>query len=256
MSTVLSKAPNWYINKNDTQYFDIAVFFSSRNRPNFLRKCLSNLIKKMSNKFSVQIIVRLDSNDPNLCELLKITKDVYTIIGPQLDGYESMHIFYDECARLTTADILWQINDDAFIVSDNWDQIIIEHLKQFNNNIFTCCFDIRKPDGKTIYKWGFPIMNRTMYKIFGNKFCYGDVKYIDTLLRNIGEEMNTVSEIPLVITHQHIWKENPDNNAIEGCLAAYKWVKDHVEELEKLKTRLTNEMIILIEKHNEQQILS
>lgn len=254
--SIIPKEPNWYLDKNDTPYFDMAVFFCSRSRPKFLTKCLYNLNKKISKKFNIQIIVRLDSNDPYLSQLLKITNNVYTVVGPQLDGYESMHIFYEECARLTTANILWQINDDAWIVSDDWDQIIIEHLKQFNNNPFTCCFDLRRPNGSSSYKWSFPIMNRTMYKIFGNKFCYGNVKYIDTLLKYVGEKMNTVSEIPLTITHQHIWTNNPDKNSIEGCLAAYKWTDEHQEKLEELKQKLSDEMIELIEKHNEQQILS
>mgnify|MGYP001218986151 CR=1 FL=1 len=219
------KVPNWKIGKKDKEYL-FSLFFSSRKRPDFLNETLRRIYTKAENPSNIQTVIRLDLDDPELSENLKIIQkwNAYGVVGPRLDGYESLHIYYEECARVSSGRYLWQLNDDGWIETEKWDAVLQRELSVFSKDIFICCFDCLGIDGKgKSYDWAFPIMSRRMMNLLGG-FCYGGVKYIDTILYEAGKVMNNIHSIPIQVIHQHIWDIQPDETSRDGCLAAYKWM--------------------------------
>lgn len=237
--------PNWHKDTNTTQDYSISLFFSSRNRPDFVDETLTRAYSKAVNPKQIQSIVRFDDDDPKLLSNIKAVSkwNGLSLIGPRLYGYDSLHTYYDECCRLALSDIFWQLNDDAWIVTEGWDRILLEELSKFSKRVFTCSFDVLNIDGKGhAYAWAFPIMSRCMYNLLG-KFCYGDVKYIDTLLRFVAEELGTETKLPIQVIHQHIWDQTPDETSANGCLAEYKWVASPESTgFHQMKKRLAGEM--------------
>jgi hypothetical protein len=243
--TIIPKEPNWYNDIEDPVY-DITVFWPSRGRPDFTRETMKRAFDKSSKKNKIQAIVRVDRDDPFLGEYvneIKLWENSSLIIGSRLHGYESTHVFYDECARLSIGKLMWLLNDDGWIDTENWDQVIIDFInKHYKNDVFICSFDCRNIDGKgKAYDWAFPIMSRKMFNLLG-KFCYGDVKYIDTILRYTGDYLGS-KQIPVRVIHQHVWDIKSDETSREGCLAAYKWMGETGNKIAyKMMERLGKEI--------------
>lgn len=248
---VIAKEPNWCKEINDIPECDITLFFSSRQRPDFVKEVLERAYTKSSKENTIETIVRFDNDDPLLIENLKVVSSYnqISIVGPRYDGYESLHIYYDECASIARGDVLWQLNDDAWIVSQNWDKILLDYLKQFPKQIFACDFDILGVNGEGImYSWCFPIMSRKMYQLLGNKFCYGDVKYIDTILMFTAQYLKMNKRIPVTVIHQHVWDNIPDETSAAGCLSAYAWMTPNRDKLNVLLKKLGFEIGEIFEK--------
>jgi len=162
----------------------------SRSRPVLFEKCLSLLLSKCRNHEGIEIICRLDSDDPFLRQYLDLRAGWLTfIVGSRMYGYQSFGTMIDQCARLSTGDLLWQWGDDAQMVTDGYDVIVEDSVKQSAKSIFVLSSQLTSNLAAGNYPFGFFAIPRKLYELsksfslgqsFGYDRCYDALaKYYD-----------------------------------------------------------------------------
>jgi hypothetical protein len=117
----------------------ITVLLPTRGRTEVLKTSLETLVSKARVTKRVEIILGLDEDDDD------VKKYIEDEIAPYLReheiecranifkplGYENLHTYVNTLAGSSTGEWLFFWNDDALMVSDNWDDEITKYNGQF-----------------------------------------------------------------------------------------------------------------------------
>lgn len=180
---------------NPAQY-DIAVILPSRKRNEMLESSLLSLVKNAANPDRIQFLLGFDDDDR---ESLNYFKDT---VGPQLEnygskwlaaefpryGYGRLHEYINQLTEYSNANWIFFWNDDAQMLSQDWDLRISEH-----NGEFKC---LRIPTHNEHPYAIFPIVPREWYMLFGylslhqlNDAWISQISYIVGIMENISVDV-------------------------------------------------------------------
>lgn len=108
----------------------ISIMCPSRQRSKALEENIKILLSLAKNPEFIDIVVRIDDDDPEINEYKNIP-GIKLIIGPAF-GYRGLHIYYNDCAKASVADSwLFMWNDDVLMETKNWDTLIHKYDNQF-----------------------------------------------------------------------------------------------------------------------------
>ena len=154
----------------------------TRTRLQHVLESIRSLYATCDDARNIEIIARGDADDEqtaklpflvqNNCALKLITFKL--IIGPKLQGYFSLHHFYNDCAALATGDWLMVWNDDCKMVTQHWDTLLANlnysQFPCFKGNSTVACFNAAGIPADNI--GCFPAMRRASYKVLGHFSCH------------------------------------------------------------------------------------
>jgi len=190
-----SIAANWLAEP----VYDVAVVLPSRKRNAMLESSLDSLLNLAANPSRVQFLVAFDNDDR---ESLDYYKDV---IGTKLStagagwiavecaryGYQRLHEYINQLADYANAHWIFFWNDDAQMLTQDWDLRISEH-----NGEFKC---LRIPTHNCHPYAIFPIVPREWYLLFGYLSMHqlsdawiSQISYIVGIMKNI--DVNVVHD--------------------------------------------------------------
>jgi hypothetical protein len=102
-----------------------SVLIPSRARAERLRKTIRS-IRSTSDSARVEILVRFDDDDAGSLALIPELEGggIRVIVGPRGQGYQDLHLFYDELARAANGAWIFIMNDDATVEQRGtpWDE--------------------------------------------------------------------------------------------------------------------------------------
>lgn len=102
----------------------VSVLLPSRGRPKQLRRAVHSCFSTCGDPSQVEVILRLDLDDPDLKTILRngfdYPKNIKLLVKSRLRGYMDLYAFTNECAVISTGKWLFPFNDDAWFGSNNW----------------------------------------------------------------------------------------------------------------------------------------
>ena len=155
----------------------ISMLLPARARPTNLRTSVASLFRLAADPSCVEVLLRLDDDDPHLADELRILGEmrrefdlsadrIVAWTGPRL-GYPKMHHYYNGLAERARGDWLFIWNDDIDMVSAGWDRLLLDAP------LFSVQFprrDIAKTTDYTL-----PVVGRPWYSALGhlsmNAYC-------------------------------------------------------------------------------------
>jgi hypothetical protein len=141
---------------------NISVLIPSRGNAHLLAESIHFLLSRAANPKEIEILLRMDDDDPGAMVFPS------AILGPSL-GYTGNHIYYEECYRRSTGDLLLAWNDDAEMVTPRWDELYIEALKNTPFGVAGAAIHQGTADR---YDWALPMVRRDLCEACG-QFCAG-----------------------------------------------------------------------------------
>lgn len=182
----------------------ISLICPSRSRP---RKCYDNIMKWVSvwfGSFDFQIIVSVDSNDPELINYITLfDNDRFTFV---INNNRSAVQAINHAVNFSTGDILMVVSDDTDTIQ-HWDAKIFKDVGSKKDWI------LKTQDGIQPWIITMPIMDRDYYNRFGyiyhpdylHMFC-------DTELTCVADITGRKITSKLVFPHKHysVTKQAPD----------------------------------------------
>jgi hypothetical protein len=153
---------------------DISILMACRNNHSQFKDALNSLSTLCSNKSKVEIILKVDLDDQIKFYRSKLNESGFPfkiLEYDKMDGYNDLHVFYNDLAAISSGKLLWLSTDDVIVESANWDSIIIKEYeeelakrKEITDNIFIINFknnsDIFPPQRA-------PMVTREFYKKLG-----------------------------------------------------------------------------------------
>lgn len=144
----------------------ISVLIPARNGYDALEKCISSIYDNESKQNNIKVIVKLDNDDITTISSLinhKYFNKITLIVSDRLKGYQDLHTFYNDMAKLQEdSDFFLIFNSDAMIKTHNWDLL----LKDYNPGDYLIIHH-NKVNGRGCGDYFFPIISQAYYKLCG-----------------------------------------------------------------------------------------
>lgn len=103
----------------------IGVMIPTRNRVALLKSCLDSFEAKTQDKSVVELLIKVDEDDTETIEFLQNyqgTIERKVLVSARQYGYGSLHDFYNDLARSSSASHVLVFNDDCEMLTDGWEQ--------------------------------------------------------------------------------------------------------------------------------------
>ena len=232
----------------------VSVLLPTRGRPELMLRAVSSIIATATNPERVQILLKIDNDDINTyqkayAELELITSHYKVIYSPRGLGYANLHTHVNDLSAIADGEYLFLWNDDALLLTSEWDEILEEHrtglhgnpraviqidcktlltenLRSFNSEVFQARTEyVDIPGGpKDGWKFGFPLVHRDIYKAMGHfslnahndtwMHYVAEDAGVERMERRIVAEHNrydlTLDPLMNDETYQDIWKVGGD----------------------------------------------
>lgn len=119
----------------------ISVLLPSRGRPGPLAESIASLRDHAAHPERLEILVAADADDPETCSTA-YRLDCRLVTFKHRHGYSGLHHYVNELARQASGEWLMLWNDDARILTEGWDLIVLAQepgvLWPHSNDIPTC----------------------------------------------------------------------------------------------------------------------
>lgn len=176
----------------------ISIIAPVRARVDLVDFMLATLRDTAAEPSRVEVVLRADNDDPAMINLLRQGPDTF-IVGPRRMGYTTLASLINEAARLSHADLIMVVNDDAEFLTPGWDLKLEAAASQFPDGIFDLGVDTVMNNGNFV----FPCMSRRTMETLD---CFFDERlvYTDIWLRDVMEPFGRAVHVPGV-TVRHNW---------------------------------------------------
>lgn len=102
----------------------ISILLPTRKRLPALTKTVRKLYQLAARPEQLELVLRVDNNDPTDYSDFQWRKNTQLLVGPRW-GYKGMHRYYDEVARAASHEWMLIWNDDMFMITERWDEVLL-----------------------------------------------------------------------------------------------------------------------------------
>lgn len=167
----------------------VDALLPSRGRPGLLPRSAGSLHLTASRRTRVHVLVAADADDLATAGAAVAWGDGCVLFAER-HGYPGLHCYYQGLARRSAAPWLLVWNDDAVMLTQNWDtilealppQVMVADLQSRHSPI--CCF---------------PAVRREAVQAIGC-FCSGN-PHVDSFWEVVGRESGTIVPVPIWVRH-------------------------------------------------------
>lgn len=175
----------------------VSLLVPTRGRVTRLANSLISLEQTVFDPSRVEVLVRADDDDIDTRYFLEHNQwqfEVKSFFGPRGNGYADLHLMYGELCKESTGRFLFLWNDDANMLTRDWDSCIATKddgkLKFLRSDVS----DTRGRDHDL-----FPIVHRSYYDTLGH---YSLSAHNDTYIRAVFEPLpEAVDYVPITVQH-------------------------------------------------------
>ncbi len=179
----------------------VSVLLASRQRAEHLEATIDSLYQHAANPDDIEILIRLDNDDPQLNDALAMLKGkhaddhhITTLIGDRYGGFQHLHLFINELCQIARGDFFFYCSDDARMNTPNWDQI----MAGYRNEICSLLVS-QNNQGPKAAGYAFPAVHRKIYEIIGHFALYS---LVDKYLHRVLEETGLEKPVPIDVIHR------------------------------------------------------
>lgn len=191
-------------------YNKVSVLIPTRHRTKRLELVFDSFAHTTEQQSRLaELVFRIDDDDDETREFLS-TRDCRTIVGPRLDGYRSLPVFFNEMIRYATGDVFLCGNDDMIFQTKGWAGMILDAADAYPDGLFD--FGVLTHNAS---HWPFSIISKKVTDhlgfIWDPRIFWGDI-----FLRDVMDAFGRKLPLPTVeIDHDWVgWA--PDQTFIEA----------------------------------------
>lgn len=191
----------------------VSFLLPTRGRPEQLRRAVASLYDTAESKDSLEVLIKLDTDDVSTLEAVKDLSLLYPgvqgIISPRGRGYFDLHLWLNSLANAARGDWLFVFTDDAVLKTQNWDRVLqsvgsIAPWPAIEDVCVLAPYVASHPDG-----CDFPVIRRGMYRLLGTM---GPIPYVDAWFQCLATFVGALLRPPIEVAH-----EKPDSTPLHGA---------------------------------------
>lgn len=197
----------------------ISMLLPARARPANLKSSVQSVLDLAHKPDEVEILVRLDADDPHLRQEMQILQEpsaeILVDVGPRY-GYAHMHRYYSELAAQARGEWLFIWNDDTDMVTRGWDSLTLDCP------LFSVQFPRRDTTPTTDYT--FPVIGRPVFNALGGRVS--ENAYCDAWLSDVSGFAGTSIIRDDVVFHHHRLNDDTLREQANGNAEWMKFTAD------------------------------
>jgi hypothetical protein len=185
----------------------LAILTPSRSRPHGLYKFFDSINETISGKHCIDLIIRIDKDDPMFNEYYEMFLRMRGEARPGLSVIfmykerERLAVIWNSMIPLTDADWFVCGNDDEIYLTPEWDVIFFNKVSQYTHPYHMFWFDDGLQHGNHA---AFPIVSKEWIAALGYYFPEIFIhNYVDNWVLDIAYRLGTAVYVPEV-KHQHL----------------------------------------------------
>lgn len=151
----------------------VTVMVPSRKRPEALYEMIRSAHDLAANPRSVEFVVKVDDDDPAaLAAAVAAGEDIVSVVKiantPRGRGFLDVHHWVNNMCGLAEGDWVTLLNDDALIVTERWDEILL-NFKGFGEwpGFPDVCLLLFREE-EQLRSFAFPALRRRTFEILGH----------------------------------------------------------------------------------------
>lgn len=160
----------------------ISILMPTRGRTQRLDRAIKSIRNLAYDSTKIEIIFRCDHDDEETQKYLNENKEIF-IVGPREKGYASLPKFMNQCANISTGDLIIMLNDDILVETKDWDIRLLEFANKYEDGIF----NIGITTGLNDDLFPFSIISRKTFQALGfvndERLVFSDIFLLDVMSR-------------------------------------------------------------------------
>jgi hypothetical protein len=194
---------------------------------------MNSFIDNCKDPSRIQFCLKFDTDDTeSISRLNELPKaNIRTLIYDRGLGYNDLHTFYNDLSSDAKGDWLWLFNDDARMITKDWDEILanidpFKYNPTFKGNSDVCLINPGIPGvaGSDV----FPMIRRRSYEIMGHFSLHS---HNDCWIQEVFPPLGVELDVP-ELTVVHLFTETKDTTRDEG-LVVQRYSMDNYLETRK-----------------------
>jgi hypothetical protein len=155
-----------------------SVLIPSKGSPRNVVLTICNLVSMAARPDDLEFIVVIDHLSPESSHYRRATDSLWELgincilLHATVAGYKNIAAMFEEAYQQSTGDLLMFYNDDARILTRNWDAVYADTLFNIPFGVasaFTNEGEVTPGGGVGHYPWAFPVVRRDLCYACGNK---------------------------------------------------------------------------------------
>lgn len=151
----------------------VSILLPTRGRPKLIREAVDSLYSKCVDKSAIEFLFKVDDDDQTAIDVVKDLAKIVPAritISPRGKGYYDLHHIINYLSSLAKGDWLFIFNDDALMLTDGWDQILLNAdptiIPKWGGDDDVCLFGPHVIEREI--SWEFPILRRKTFELLGH----------------------------------------------------------------------------------------
>lgn len=205
----------------------VSIILPTRGRSKGLCESVDSLYSLAKDAANIEFCFRIDIDDietintvNNLSKLLSCS----IVIAPRGKGYLDSHKFFNQLATVARGDWLFGFNDDATMLTQDWDQVLLEadpwKVPKWAGNENICLLAPKVTQRDVSFE--FPFVRRKMHDILGR---FSPIYAQDAYLYRLMATIHAAVVFPQ-IEISHVINDLDDVTKHEGKLVADEQLAD------------------------------
>lgn len=169
----------------------VSVLLPTRGRVKWFRECIDSLHSLAKQPELIEYVIKVDVDDAASIEAaraLQAMVPVRLMITPRGRGYMELNKYVGELAALARGDWLFIWNDDARMLTQDWDQVLLNcdlgTVPRFGGNEDVCLLAPSVIEREA--SWEFPILRRKAFQLLGRfSMTYSNDSWIYWILSGL-----------------------------------------------------------------------
>lgn len=177
----------------------VSFLIPTRGRTQYTEKLVKSIINNSSKKREFEILFKIDEDDWDTIRYFEkvlypeFKEYIDYFITPRGKGYIDIHNYVNFLCEKSSGEWLFIFNDDCFMTTENWDDIIAETGKNGKEEI--CLLEPKEVNGPPNT---FPIISRKWFEITER---FSGCIYNDGWVEEIGKKLGILTKINIEIDH-------------------------------------------------------
>lgn len=175
----------------------ISVLVPTRHRVQRLHRLLESFARTTVRPDTAELVFRIDDDDQDSAALLA-DFPYPVLVGPRLQGYRSLPLFFEEMRAKATGDLFITGNDDIVFQTPDWSTLLIAEANKYPDGIFALGVETHNAG-----HFPFPVISRKAVDCMG-RIHHPELFWGDVYLRDVFAAFGRAIRVHTV-TIDHEW---------------------------------------------------
>ncbi len=216
----------------------ISILIPTKNGIHNCNNTIKSILENCSGKHTIEILLKVDIYDENYINdihKLQYKDNIKIIISKEEYGSGGLHLYLNEMYKICDGDWILPFNDDALILTKNWDILLEEY--DYNEPIILRHLRVSGKTAADQADYYFPFISKKYLEITKRLSTF---PFYDGYILEISKKCNIRKNVNIQFNHLDTIKSRLNGEQIFDYIPKNEYKNDIEDDIKKIKEYLKN----------------